>query len=131
MATNYSVQRIDDIEAIAGGAYRRARATLGASAFGLGVLDLPPNADAYPEHDHGDDGQEEVYVTLSGGGEIEIDGERHPLNPDVLVRVGPGVKRKLWPGPDGARLIAIGGVPGQPFEPKSFTELGGPDPFVR
>lgn len=127
---NYSVQRIDDIEAIAGGAFRRARAALGVRAFGLQVLDLPPNAEAYPAHDHGSDGQEEVYLTISGGGEIEIEGERHPLNPDVLVRVGPGVMRKLWPGPEGARVVAIGGVPGKPFEPLQYTELGEPDPFA-
>ena len=59
---DYAVKRIDDMDAIYGGAFKRARAELGIRSFGLQVLDLPPNADSYPEHDHAEDGQEEVYV---------------------------------------------------------------------
>src|SRR5436309_4800455 len=74
---NYTVKRIDEMEAVYAGAFKRARASLGVTAFGMQVLDFPPNADRYPEHDHAEDGQEEVYVTLSGDGEIEVEGERH------------------------------------------------------
>jgi mannose-6-phosphate isomerase-like protein (cupin superfamily) len=130
VASDYTVTNIDDIEAIYQGSFRRARAALGASAFGMQVIDMPPNIAAYPEHDHTHDGQEEVYAVLRGGGEIEIDGERHPLDPDHLARCGPGVKRKVFPGPDGMRLMVIGGVPGAAFEAKDFTELGAPDPFA-
>ena len=126
---DYSLERIDDIEAIAGGAFKRVRAALGGTAFGIQVLDLPPTTDAYPQHDHSD-GQEEFYVTLRGGGAIEIDGERHPLTPDLIVRVGPGTSRKLLPGPEGARVLAVGGYPGKPYQAPEFTELGGPDPFA-
>jgi len=91
---------------------------------------MPPNITAYPEHDHAHDGQEEVFAVLRGGGEIEIDGERHPIDPDHLVRVGPAAKRKLLPGVEGMRVLVIGGVPGAVFEPKDFTELGAPDPFA-
>ena len=82
-----------------------------------------------PEHDHGQDGQEELYVALRGGGEIEIEGERHPIDPETFVRVGPGVKRKVWPSEKGLRLLAIGGVPGQAYEVRDFTELGARTPF--
>ena len=126
----YTVVKIDDIEAIVAGTFRRARAALGVESFGLQVLELPPNIDAYPEHDHADDGQEEVYVTLRGSGEIEIDGERHPLDPEHLVCVKSGTKRKIWPGDEGMRVLAIGGKPGSVFEPKSFTDLGEKDPFA-
>ena len=51
----YKVVKIDDMEAIAFGTFRRARAELDVSSFGLQVLDLPPNLDAYPEHDHAED----------------------------------------------------------------------------
>ena len=37
--------------------------------------------------------------------------------------------RKVWPGEKGLRLLAIGGVPGQAYEVRDFTELGAPDPF--
>src|SRR3954469_21814151 len=103
----YKVVKIDDMEAIAFGTFRRARAALDVTSFGLQVLDLPPNLDAYPEHDHGEDGQEEVYFVLRGGGEIEMEGERIPVDWEPVVSVKSGARRKLWPGPDGMRVIAI------------------------
>jgi len=125
---DYKVVKIDDMEAIAFGTFRRARAELGITSFGLQVLDLPPNLDAYPEHDHSSDGQEEVYFVLRGSGEVEIDGERVPLDTETAVSIKSGTRRKLWPGPDGMRVIAIGGKPGALYEIKEFSELGAPDP---
>ena len=125
---DYTVKRIDDTEAVVGGAFKRLRAELGVSSWGMQVLDIPPNVDRYPEHDHAEDGQEEVYVTLRGAAEIDIDGDRHRLDPDTVVRVGPGVKRKIYTGDDGARILALGGVPGAVYEPPEVSELGAPDP---
>ncbi len=127
---DYAVKRIDDMEAAFGGGYKRARAELGVSAFGMQVLDFPPNATQYPEHDHEYDGQEEVYVPLRGSGEIEIDGERHRLEPDIVVRVGPGEKRMIRTGDEPLRLLALGGVPGAPYEPPEVSQLGAPDPLL-
>jgi hypothetical protein len=127
----YRVVKIDDMEAIAFGTFRRARAELDVSAFGLQILDLPPNLDAYPEHDHAADGQEEVYFVLRGSGEIEIEGERIALDPETAVSIKAGTRRKLWPGPDGMRVVAIGGKPGAVYEGKDFSELGAPDPFAQ
>jgi quercetin dioxygenase-like cupin family protein len=125
---DFAFKRIDDMEAGFGGGFKKARAELGVTSFGIQVLEFPPNADRYPEHDHAEEGQEEVFVLLKGSGTIELDGERHELDPDTLVRVGPGVKRKLVSGPDGMRVLALGGFPGRPYEIKQFTELGEPDP---
>ncbi len=124
----YTVARIDDIEGIWGGAFKRARSALGITSFGMQVVDLPPNADQYPEHDHSSDGQEEVYVALAGSGEIEIDGGRHPLDADHLVSVKAGTMRKVYAGPEGLRVLVIGGVPGAAYEVLEFTEVGQPDP---
>ena len=93
----YAVKKIDEMEAVFGGAFKRARAELGVESFGMQIIDMPPNFENYPEHDHAEDGQEEVYVTLRGGGELEIEGERFPLDADHVARVGPGVTRKVWP----------------------------------
>jgi mannose-6-phosphate isomerase-like protein (cupin superfamily) len=127
----YKVVKIDDMEAIAFGTFRRARAELDVTSFGLQILDLPPNLDAYPEHDHGEDGQEEVYFVLRGSGEVEIDGERIALDPETAVSIKAGTRRKLWPGPEGMRVIAIGGTPGSVYERKELSELGAPDPFAQ
>jgi mannose-6-phosphate isomerase-like protein (cupin superfamily) len=128
---NHSVKRIDDMEAIYLGAFKRARAELGVTSFGIQVMDIPANTDRYPEHDHSEDGQEEVYFTVSGSGEIEIDGERYPLDPETMVRVGPGVNRKIWPGDEPMRVLAIGGIPGKPYEPSELSKLGVPDPLAQ
>lgn len=127
----YKCVRIDDIEAIAGGAFRRARSALGITSFGMQVVEMPPNATGYPEHDHAEDGTEEVYIALRGSGEIEIEGERVPLDADHMISVMPGTKRKVFPGADGLRMLAIGGVPGKAYEVKQFTEVGQPDPFAQ
>ena len=127
---DFKVVKIDDMEAIAFGTFKRARAELDVTAFGLQILDLPPNIDAYPEHDHGEDGQEEVYIVLRGGGDVEIDGERIPLDPETAVSIKAGTRRKLWPGPDGMRVVAIGGKPGAVYQRKEISELGAPDPYA-
>jgi mannose-6-phosphate isomerase-like protein (cupin superfamily) len=127
--SNFTVKRIEDMEAVYAGAFIRARASLGASAFGMQVIDMPPNTDAYPEHSHSEDGQEEVYVCLRGSGEIEIEGERHPIDPEVMVRVAPGTSRKVWTGDDALRLLIVGGVPGQAYEAPEVSQLGAPDPL--
>jgi mannose-6-phosphate isomerase-like protein (cupin superfamily) len=127
---DYAVKRIDEMEAVYGGAFKRARAELGVESFGMQVMDLPPNLEQHPEHDHAETGQEEVYVVLRGGGEIEVDGERVPIDTETIVRVGPGARRKVWPGEQGMRLLALGGVPGQAYEPPDITKLGEPDPMA-
>jgi mannose-6-phosphate isomerase-like protein (cupin superfamily) len=125
---NFTVKQIDEMEAIYGGAFRRAGAELELESFGLQIFDMPPEFEQYPEHDHSQDGQEEVYVVLRGSGEFEVDGQRVTVDPEHVLRVAAGTKRKLFPGPQGIRVLALGGVPGKVYErPESF-KLGAPDP---
>jgi uncharacterized cupin superfamily protein len=128
--SEYAVKKIDEMEAVYLGAFKRARAELGVESFGMAIIDLPPNFENYPEHDHAGDGQEEVFIALRGDGEIEIDGERFPLDADHVARVASGTKRKVWPGADGLRLLAIGGIPGQVYEAPDNSQLGQPDPMA-
>jgi mannose-6-phosphate isomerase-like protein (cupin superfamily) len=128
--SDYEVKKIDEMEAVYGGAFKRARAELGVSSFGMSIIDLPPSYEHYPEHDHAEDGQEEVFFALRGGGEIEIDGQRFPLDADHVARVAAGTKRKVWPGSDGLRLLALGGVPGGTYDAPDISKLGSPDPMA-
>jgi hypothetical protein len=129
--SDYAVKKIDEMEAVYLGAFKRVRAELGVESFGMAIIDLPPNFENYPEHDHEHDGQEEVFLALRGGGEIEIDGERFPLDPDHVARVAAGTKRKVWPGPDGIRVLVLGGVPGQLYQAPDLSQLGVPDPMAK
>lgn len=128
--STYAVRKIDEMEAVYQGSFKRARAELGVESFGMQIIDMPANFDGYPEHDHGQDGQEEVYVTLRGSGELEIEGERFPLDPDHAARVGPGVSRKVWPGEEGIRVLVLGGKAGEAYEAPEISKLGQPDPMA-
>ncbi len=125
-----TVKRLEDFEGIYGGAFRRVRAGLGVESFGLAVVDFPPEFSDYPEHDHSEDGQEEVYTVLSGSATIAVDGTEHVLEPGVFARVPPGVSRKIVTGGSPVRLLIIGGPPGKPYAAPDFSNEGEPDPLT-
>lgn len=128
---DYTAKKIDDMYATYRGGFKHARAELGVTSFGFQVIDLPPNANLYPEHDHAEAGQEEVFIPLAGSGRIDIEGESVDLEPGVMVRVGATTKRKLVTTDHSMRVLAIGGTPGQAYEPSPSTDVGAPDPLAR
>jgi mannose-6-phosphate isomerase-like protein (cupin superfamily) len=123
--SDYTAKRIGDMEAGFGGGFVKARAELGVNAFGMQVIQMPPNYDGYPEHDHSDSGQEEVFVTLGGSGWMDVAGDHVDLDPETVVRVGSDVKRKIYAGPEGIRVLALGGCPGEGYKAPEMTELTG------
>jgi uncharacterized cupin superfamily protein len=121
--SDYTAKRISDMETSFGGGFVKARAELGVTAFGMQVIQLPPDYADYPEHDHAESAQEEVFVALSGSGWIEIDGERVELDNETIVRVGADARRKVFAGPQGLRMLALGGCPGAAYKIVESTEL--------
>src|SRR5918911_824008 len=108
LASDFTVKRVDEMEGAFAGGFIRARASLGVTSFGMQVHLLPPNSgDAYPEHDHLFDGQEEVYLLLSGTADLHLPGRVVSLDPDTFVRVGPSTRRRIRTGPHGARILTI------------------------
>ena len=114
--SGYTVKTIDEMESLHHGAVKLAGAELGVESFGIQLLDFPAGFSEYPEHDHAGDGQEEVYVVLDGSGEFEIDGVRVPIEAGQMIRIDPPCTRKLWPGADGTRILAIGCASGGAYE---------------
>jgi quercetin dioxygenase-like cupin family protein len=132
---DFTIKRTDEMETIFDGVVHRARASLGATSLGMQVMHFPPGWEGYPNHDHLTDSadendlhQEEIYVAVDGSATLLVDGDEHTLEPGVLARVGPGQKRRIVPGPDGFRMVAVGGRPGEAYRPPAWTELGGPLP---
>jgi len=113
---------IEELPQIWDGWAKLVRAGLGISSFGVQIIDFPPNHTTR-SHDEADSGQEELYVALHGSGEIVIgDGEaRLRLDPDHVTRVGPGVQRTVVAGPEGVRMLVVGGVPGGIYTPPEWT----------
>jgi catechol 2,3-dioxygenase-like lactoylglutathione lyase family enzyme len=124
---------IDELEGVEGFlegfTFRRAGAQMGVTPFGMSIIDMPAETTAYPEHDHSSEGpgnppahqlgQEEVYIALRGSADVQVGGHRYKLDADHIIRVGPTARRKILPGPDGVRLLAIGGFPGRAYDPAS------------
>ena len=130
--TDVTVKRLDEFEAVYGGGMRRVRAGLGVTSFGLQVIELPPRADMYPEHDHTHDDQEEVYTVLRGEVTLHVGEDAYDLVPGVFVRVGPQERRKFVTGDDGVRILAMGATPGRTYEIPEFTEEGAtPEPLPK
>jgi hypothetical protein len=121
---DFTAKRIDEMETGFGGGFVKARAELGVTAFGMQVIQLPPDYSDYPEHDHAESGQEEVFLAIGGSGWIDVEGERVDLDRKTFVRVGADAKRKVYAGSEGLRLLAIGGAPGEPYKIVPVTELG-------
>ena len=101
-----TVKRLEEFEAIFGGGFRRVRAGLGVSSFGLAVMDLPPGFDHYPEHDHGPDGQEEVYTVLVGTATLDRRRRGARARAGGVRARRPAGEAKIITGDEGARLLA-------------------------
>ena len=55
-------------------------------------------------------------MALSGSGWIEIEGERVELDAETFVRVAADAKRKVYAGPEGLRMLVIGGCAGRALQ---------------
>lgn len=117
-----TVKQLDEFEAGFGGSMKFVRDGLGVKSFGMQVLEMPANADQYPEHDHSHDGQEEVYTVLDGQATLQAGGETVQLTPGTFVRVGASEKRKIVTGDQGCRLLALGAIPGSVYEIPEFSK---------
>jgi uncharacterized cupin superfamily protein len=93
------------------GVFKPLRDPLGVSAFGINELELPPGAEGL-EHDHAQDGQEEVYVIVRGGGTIRVDGTEAELQPGTYVFMSPDARRQMVAGDEGLAWVGIGCQPG-------------------
>jgi uncharacterized cupin superfamily protein len=104
---------IDDLPDMWDGFMRMVRQGLGLTAFGVNIMNLPPDYTTR-SHDESASGQEELYVRLDGGGWVVLDdsGERLALDAEHLAAVGPSVARSLASGPDGLRVLCVGSAPG-------------------
>jgi mannose-6-phosphate isomerase-like protein (cupin superfamily) len=121
--TGYSAKSIDELPTLWDGFAKLVRAGLDISAFGANIMDLPPDYST-KSHDESESGQEELYVALRGAGSVDVEGAQLPLDADHLVRVAAGTQRVLSSGPEGLRVLCIGGVPGGVYQAPEWSSSG-------
>jgi uncharacterized cupin superfamily protein len=121
-AAPYAACAVDELPSLYDGLIKLARWGLGVTAFGVQIMDLPPNYTT-DSHDESDTGQQELYVALRGAGAVVVAGTPMPLDPEHLVRVDAGVDRVLTSGPEGLRVLCVGSRPGAAYEAPNWTAM--------
>ncbi len=90
--------------------FRKVRAALGVTAFGVNVIVYPPGYDGFL---HYHDVQDELYFVHAGTARFEVDGEERVLGPGGLCHVESTEPRKVSnAGVDDLVLFVVGGKGG-------------------
>jgi tetratricopeptide (TPR) repeat protein len=132
---NYAVARLDEIDVVDDGRepFRAVRHHFGITSFGITAWTAREAGDRIiNEHDESEpDAPEELYVVLHGQAVFELDGERVAAPAGTFVFARPGVKRTAFAEEPGTTVVALGGTPGQAYEPDGW-ELWAPlNPLYR
>jgi hypothetical protein len=120
----YAASGVDDLPQLFDGLFKLVREGLGIEAFGVQVMELPPNYET-ASHDERDTDQQELYVGLRGSGAVIVHGdagdERVPIDANRVVALGPHVDRTLAAGADGLRVLCVGAPLEQAYSPPDWT----------
>ncbi|MGZ8647242.1 MAG: cupin domain-containing protein [Solirubrobacteraceae bacterium] len=105
----WAISSLDDLGE--GPGFRKVRAPLGVTEFGVNAVVLPPG---YTSRRHFHERQQELYLVLSGEVEIELGDERHVLGRGGLARVDAPTVRSLrnTSDTDEAVYFCVGGEGG-------------------
>ena len=89
--------------------FRKVRAPLGVTAFGVNAIVMPPGAEGIHRYH---DTQDELYFVHRGTARFEVDGEVRELGPGGLCHVESTAPRKLWNAGDEDLVVFIVGGKG-------------------
>lgn len=119
----YAVASIEEIEEISDGRFlsRPIRSHFGIRSFGINAFIGHEAGDRIiSEHDETGWGQEELYLVQRGHARFELDGENVEATAGTLVFVPPDVKRTAFAEEPDTTIIALGGTPGEAYQPTGF-----------
>ncbi|MGB2952737.1 MAG: cupin domain-containing protein [Gaiellaceae bacterium] len=118
--SSYSIADVGELEGEGpGGSVKKVRRALGARAFGFNYFTLPPGQEGR-EHDHAEQGQEEVMFVVRGGGTLRVDGEEVELRPGRFVRLDPAARRVPVAGDGGLEFLTFGAPLEGRYEPPEW-----------
>jgi quercetin dioxygenase-like cupin family protein len=120
--SRYTVTQLSEIDEINDGrcAFRPVRHHFGITSFGVNTWTAKAAGDRIiNEHDEADE-NEELYLVHQGHATFELGGERVDAPAGTFVFAGPGVKRTAFAEAPETTVVAIGGTPGEVYEPSGF-----------
>jgi quercetin dioxygenase-like cupin family protein len=120
--SDYSVARIDEIDELSDGRcpFRPVRKHFGIRSLGVNTWTGKSAGDRLiNEHDEAEE-HEELYLVQQGRAAFELDGERVDAPAGTMVFARPGVKRTAFAEEPGTTIVAIGGTPGEVYQPSGF-----------
>ena len=124
-ANGYTRVELADLPTLGGlgdAAWAPVRHALNIGAFGVNAFTAAHSGGVViEEHDEANSGHEELYVVLGGHAEFTLDGDKvdAPAGTLVLVR-DPAINREARACQPGTTILAVGGTPGQAFEPQEW-----------
>jgi quercetin dioxygenase-like cupin family protein len=98
------------------------RQRLDVRAFGINCWTAPVGAPVIERHSE-PDGDEEVYIVVRGRVRFTIGDETFEPGPATVVYVPPDTTREAVAVEPETFVVAIGGKPGEAFEPKSWEDF--------
>ena len=100
-----TIRRREDLERT--GNWLLARRSLGLSAFGMNLVEIPPG-ERIPEHDETDRDHEEVFIVLDGSPSLVVDGREIETPAGTFARLDPHLKRTVVNnGEDPASVLTL------------------------
>ena len=87
---------------------KRLTELLGLEAFEIYQVELPPGAESV-DHNHVDDGVDDLYIIIRGSGWVVVDDDPDPVTPGDFVAVTNDSQRFLRAGDHGLVFVAVCG----------------------
>jgi uncharacterized cupin superfamily protein len=100
--STHAVSSIDELGESYG--FRKIRAALGVTAFGVNAIVYPPSYEGF-HHFH--DTQDELYFVHAGTARVEVEGEEHILEAGGLFHVQSTTPRKVSNASDEDDLVLL------------------------
>lgn len=123
-----NIVHIDELELVPVGdrglQWRPIRSRFGIRAFGTNAYTAEVGNEIVEEHTESSLGHEEMYVVVSGRATFTLDGDEVDAPAGTIVHLpDPSVRRKAVAAEPETRILAVGGKPGEAFQPSPW-ELG-------
>lgn len=124
----FRVARLEDIDPIRDnpyveGEWRPIRSHFGIQAFGTNAYTASPGQVVIEDHEHSDDGHEELYFVASGRARFTLgDGDEADAPAGTFVLVRPSTRRAAVAEEPGTTVLVFGAKPGAGFEVSAWEK---------